>query len=1259
LPSSLARDHSAFLHGAADDGMMAMPRLGLPARATVLALAVFLLAGTIAATTVWYSEKRRIEVERARVSILAGHAHELQGNIERALSATYSLAALIRQGRGSIENFEAVANQMLPYYPGAAALQLAPGGVIRYSVPLAGNEKAIGHDLLKDPARTKEAFLARDTGKLTLAGPFNLIQGGLAVAGRLPVFLDGDGGRPVFWGFTTVLIRFPDVLAGVKLEELVAQGYAYELWRIHPDTGQRQTIAASSPHLHLSDPVEAVLHVPNAIWTLNLAPIKGWGDPLGLAFKVALGLIYSFLLALLAKLVLQLKAHKQGLELEVAERTSQILSAQTQLQATLDAIPDILLELGPDGHCHDCHVPRTEHWAGFADDLMGNNVGDVFPPAVAEIILSALKQANATGYSRGVEFELQDAQGRRWFELSISSKGGEHGPTPRFVVLLRETSKRKQAEEAFRLSEQRFRDMVNTTDGIVWEGDAATFQFTFISKQVERLLGYPVEDWLQPGFWAEHLHPDDSEWAPAYCAECVGRLEPHDFEYRAIAKDGRTVWLRDIVTVVSENGKPRWLRGIMVDITRSKWAEVALQESVARYHAITQSANDAIVTADSAGNIVGWNRRAEVIFGYSEAEVMQQPLTLLMPERYRERHRAGMEHLRSGGETRLIGRAVELAGLRKDGSEFPMELSLAKWEVAEGRFFSGTIRDLTERNRDEASLRIAATAFDSQEGMVVTDAATRILRVNRAFTDITGYAAEEAVGQTPRMLNSGRHGKAFYAAMWENIRRTGGWQGEIWNRRKNGELYIEWLTITAVKGSDGEVTHYVGTLTDITRRKEAEDAIQHLAFYDPLTQLPNRRLLLDRLQQALATCTRSGREGALLFIDLDDFKTLNDTLGHDIGDLLLRQVAERLVACIREGDTVARFGGDEFVVMLEDLSDNQQEAAIQAETVGEKILAALNKPYRLAGSEHQSTPSIGVTLFGSQRDTVEELLKRADLAMYQAKAAGRNTMRFFDPDMQAVVNARARLEADLRQGLRRNEFVLHYQAQVDADGRLTGVEALVRWQRPQQALVRPSEFIPLAESTGLILPLGHLVLEAACRQLVAWNSKPELAHLSLAVNVSPRQFRHKDFVDQVLAILAETGADSRRLKLELTEGILVDDVDNTIAKMTALRTEGVRFSLDDFGTGYSSLSYLKRLPLDQLKIDKSFVRDVLTGSNDSAIARTVISLGQNLGLSVIAEGVETQAQRDFLADNGCDAYQGYLFGRPLPLEEFEEFARRA
>ncbi len=446
---------------------------------------------------------------------------------------------------------------------------------------------------------------------------------------------------------------------------------------------------------------------------------------------------------------------------------------------------------------------------------------------------------------------------------------------------------------------------------------------------------------------------------------------------------------------------------------------------------------------------------------------------------------------------------------------------------------------------------------------------------------------------------------------------------------------------------------------EVAERKMADDEIRNLAYHDALTRLPNRRLLFDRLQHAIAASSRSGRYCALLFIDLDNFKTLNDTLGHDAGDLLLQEVSRRLATCLREGDTAARLGGDEFVVLLENLSENAQEAATQAETTGEKIHGALNQTYQLANHEYNGTPSIGVTLFTDHQDTVDELLKRADLAMYHAKSAGRNALRFFDPQMQAVITTRATLEAGLREALLKQQFLLYYQAQVDSQGRVTGAEALLRWQHPQGELVSPMEFIPLAEDTGLILLVGRWVLETACAQLALWAACPELAHLMVAVNVSPREFHHKDFVEQVKSVLVTSGARPQRLKLELTESLLLHDVEDTIVKMTALRAEGVSFSLDDFGTGYSSLSYLKRLPLDQVKIDRSFVRDVLTDAYDSAIARSVIDLGRNLGLGVIAEGVESGAQRDFLAANGCQNYQGYLFSRPLPLHEFEKFVRRA
>ena len=568
------------------------------------------------------------------------------------------------------------------------------------------------------------------------------------------------------------------------------------------------------------------------------------------------------------------------------------------------------------------------------------------------------------------------------------------------------------------------------------------------------------------------------------------------------------------------------------------------------------------------------------------------------------------------------------------------------------------LKEIEVRLAAEKQLKLAAEVFDNaSEGIVITDSNQRILAINAAFTRVTGYTSDGAVGATPHILASGRQDKAFYVAMWAELKSTNQWQGEIWNRRKNGEVFPQWLSITSVGDEAGAVSHYVGMFSDLSQRKEAEEKIVRLAFYDPLTMLPNRRLLLDRLQQALAISARSGRSGALLFIDLDNFKTFNDTLGHEQGDQLLLQVAQRLTDCVRQKDTVARIGGDEFVVVVEGFGESPEEVASHAETVGNKILGALNTPYRFAERDYTITPSIGINLFGEGEGSGEDLLKQTELAMYQAKTSGRNALRFFDPEMQAVVRARVALEEDLREGLRQNQFLLYYQPQVTGD-RLIGAEALVRWKHPQRGMVSPAEFIPLAEETGLILPLGLWVLLTACKQLSEWAKRPEAAHLTLAVNVSARQFRQPNFVEQVLAAIDDNAIDATKLKLELTESLLLDDVEDIILKMSMLKAKGVCFSLDDFGTGYSSLSYLKRLPLDQLKIDQSFVRDVLTDPNDAVIGRSIIALGQSLGLAVIAEGVETMQQRDFLADSGCASYQGYYFSRPLPIEGFDELMAR-
>jgi diguanylate cyclase (GGDEF)-like protein/PAS domain S-box-containing protein len=562
--------------------------------------------------------------------------------------------------------------------------------------------------------------------------------------------------------------------------------------------------------------------------------------------------------------------------------------------------------------------------------------------------------------------------------------------------------------------------------------------------------------------------------------------------------------------------------------------------------------------------------------------------------------------------------------------------------------------------QDYERLNLAASVFtNSREGILITDANSAIVDVNEAFTRITGYSREEALGKNPRFLSSGRQNKDYYETMWRELLATGHWYGEIWNRRKNGEVFAEMQIISAVYDLNNNVKQYVGQFSDITSRKTAEDAIKTLAFYDPLTGLPNRRLLTDRLKWALSSSARTNMQGAVLFIDLDNFKMLNDTLGHDIGDLLLQQVARRLELCVREGDTVARLGGDEFVVMLEDLSAEEIEAASKTEFVGNKILSSLQQPYLLDGHEQINTPSIGAALFSDHDVEIEELFKQADIAMYQAKKAGRNQLRFFNPEMQRAINLRATLERELGKALELHQFQLYFQTQVDHLLHPVGAEVLIRWINPTRGVVPPDEFIHLMEENGLILPVGNWVLRTACKQIILWQQDELTRHLTLAVNVSAKQFHQWDFVDQVKTILKETGANPSKLKLELTESMLVENIAETIANMDALKAVGVHFSLDDFGTGYSSLQYLKNLPLDQLKIDQSFVREINADRSSNTIIRTIIAMAHSLNLDVIAEGVETEDQRQALLDIGCSQFQGYLIGRPVPIEQFEALLKPA
>jgi diguanylate cyclase (GGDEF)-like protein/PAS domain S-box-containing protein len=687
------------------------------------------------------------------------------------------------------------------------------------------------------------------------------------------------------------------------------------------------------------------------------------------------------------------------------------------------------------------------------------------------------------------------------------------------------------------------------------------------------------------------------------------------------------------------------------ELRRTQVAQEVLQ---ARYFDLFDLAPVGYCTVSEQGLIQQVNLATATLLGMGRGALAKLPISRFILKEDQDIFYLHRKQLFATGNPQ----SCQLRMKKKDRSQFFAHLAFSAALEADGvSMLRIVLTDVTERKLAEDELRIAAVAFASQNGMVITDPKGVIQRVNPAFTRLTGYRPEEAIEQTMALLKSGRHNSLFYQRMWESLQEKGHWQGEIWNKRKNAQIYAEMLTITAILTPDRGVIYYVGSFTDITDNKEAEAEIHRLAYYDPLTRLPNRRLLHDRLHQALAATSRSGLYGAIFFIDVDNFKMLNDTRGHGVGDLLLIEVGKRLRGMLREGDTVARQGGDEFVVLLEDLGAEIAEATALCKRMGDKLFQVIDRPFILDGNEYHCKLCIGVSLFG-KRDTVEELFKHADLALYQAKNAGRDTLRFFHPTMQTVLDLRSALEAELSQALIGNQMRLFYQPQVNAAGGVIGVEALLRWQHPQRGLVLPNDFIPLAEDTGAILSIGLWVLETACAQLKTWENDGRTIDLTLAVNVSARQFRQPDFVAQIRKVLEVSGAEPTRLILELTESVVLEDVQDTIVKMQAIQQLGVRFSMDDFGSGYSSLSSLARLPLDQLKIDGAFVRNLSKKGNDATIARTIITMGREMAMKVIAEGVETSEQRDFLESHGCLAYQGYLFSRPLPLHEFEEFIKR-
>jgi diguanylate cyclase (GGDEF)-like protein/PAS domain S-box-containing protein len=842
-------------------------------RQWTLVIGVFLLACSVSGWLIWTSQRDQLSDARVRASELASdHAQALQRGIERSLSASYALAALVRRGQGDVPDFQAIATEMLPFYPGVAVLGLSPGGIVKGVVPLAGNEKLIGFNQLGSADQAFESSIARDSGQLTLAGPINLVQGGVGVVGRLPIFLTNNQGESKFWGFSFVTLRFPQALTSANLALLGERGYAYQLWRQVPESGERQIIEASTVEA-LSDPVNAVLELPNGQWTLSLSPVAGWYTAQNTGFELGAALVFSLLMAYVAWLAFEMKLRDQRLEAEVSERTNEILEAQRHLEATMAAIPDAMFEMDLEGRHLSCQSPVEEYLTRPVDVLLGLTVTEVMPPESAAIVLSALKEAHDNSRSTGKQFKLPLASGDHWFELSISRMSGRPNDEPRFVVLSR----------------------------------------------------------------------------------------------------------------------------------------------------------------------------------------------------------------------------------------------------------------------------------------------------------------------------------------------------------------------------------------NITQSKLAQERIRMLAHFDPLTGLPNRVLLSDRCKQALAVAQRQGQSLALLFMDLDHFKYINDSLGHTVGDQLLIGFARRLQSEVREQDTVSRLGGDEFVLILPDTD------AKGAAHIAEKLLKSSTQALQLAQHELTVSPSIGIAMFPVDGADLDELSRCADAAMYRAKQEGRNSYRFFTLEMQSQSERTLAIENGLRKALARQQLTLHYQPQVCLSKRtVSGAEVLLRWTHPELGPVSPAEFIPIAESSGLILSIGEWVLRTAAQQWTNWMAAG-MAPITLSVNLSSVQFRHADLPEMVSAALRDTGLSPHLLELELTEGAAMAKPELAVTVMNDLHARGICMSIDDFGTGYSSLSYLKKFKISKIKIDQSFVRDITVDPDDKAIVGAIIKMASNLGMTTIAEGVETQAQLDYLREQGCDQLQGYFFSRPLPADQFIEF----
>jgi len=1147
----------------------------------ITGLVVFLIAAALATVLSLQSEQRRQHANRERVQALAGdHAQHLEENLLQALSATQALAAWVQWGQGDIPNFEALATSMLPLYPGVSAMALEPQGVVQHIVPLDGNAHAIGLDLLNHPERQKEARLARDSGKLTLAGPFDLVQGGLGALGFFPVFLTDSQGQQRFWGFTNVVIRLPQALGPAQFEQLVKQGYHYALWRIDPATQQRQSIAQSA-----TLPVDAVdfdLSVPNATWTLSVSPAAGWADPAGLSLKLALGWLVSVLLALVARQMLASSKQAQTLQNSVGNQAGQIAALNHHLQATLDALPDLMFEMTLQGRYLDFHSPRTELLAVPVPDLIGRTVTEVLPAEAAEVCLLALQEASKAGFSQGRQITLQLPDGTHWFELSVARKASQTDTAASFIVLSHDITDRKQAE----LKVERLSKL-----------------YAALSQCNQAIVRCQNESELFPVLCRDVIHFGGMKMAWIGVVNDQGHIEP-------VASYGvGTEYLENVeVSVDASLPQGQGPSGIAAREDKPFWCQDFQHDpATAHWHA--------------RGAQFGWGSSAAL------------PL-------HRKGKVIGLFSVYSSDANAFDEAAQNLL------IEMAMDISFAL-----DRFVDEAERLTTLAALSESEERYRTAFRTSPDAINITRVSDGLyLDVNQGFERMSGWTHSESVGRTATELGIWSN-VADRQRLVDNLKRGGRCANlEADFVRKDGSIFNGLMSAEKVRFND--VDCLLSVTRDITEKKQAEERIQRLALFDQLTGLPNCTELQTRFKFALNLAQRHGKQMALMFLDLDRFKNVNDTLGHSVGDQLLMAVSQRLKTTLREEDTLSRLGGDEFILLLPDATEEG------AREVAMKLIEAAAQPYQIDQYELINTISVGIAIYPQDGADFETLSKNADAAMYRVKRAARNDLCFFTEEMQANSVRSLQLVNALHHALARNELQVHYQPQIAMqDGRIIGAEALLRWTHPELGAVSPAEFIPIAEDSGQILQIGEWVLRTAVQQLKTWMNQG-LPAMVMAVNLSAVQFRHPNLIEMVTRILDEAGVPAELLEIELTEATAMDNPATAIDIMNRLHERGIRMSIDDFGTGYSSLSYLKKFKVYKLKIDQSFVRDISHDPDDKAIVTAIINLASSMGLQTIAEGVETASQLAYLRLQGCDEVQGYYFSRPVPADAFEAFVRQ-